>query len=187
LPQRQISSNAPVPIYEMGSQHKTSLFQKRIACTSAPGPFCEERVSFFEFTESAASFRKQHRPFLATVQRSPPKVERVVLNALAEQMPLCRLISVQRNAMETPSCAFGEWHPLRRSRSTGVNDPGYNKSLITGHEGLRPRRWCRSRSGCGSRPRRRARSSGWRSCGCVSGCWCCCRSVSCGCCRSGGR
>ena len=35
---------------------------------------------------------KNARPFLATVQRSPPKVERVVLNALAEQMRLCRLV-----------------------------------------------------------------------------------------------
>ncbi len=74
------------------SLHKTSLFQKRIACTTAPGPFCEERVSFFEFREGAASFRKNARPFWQPFREAHGRLERVVLNTLAEQMPLCRLI-----------------------------------------------------------------------------------------------
>src|SRR5204863_9288996 len=71
LPQHQISSNARVPIYEMGSQHKTSLFQKRIACTTGPGPFCKERVSVFEFRESAASFRKQREAIPCNSSEKP--------------------------------------------------------------------------------------------------------------------
>jgi len=108
------------------SSHKTHLFQKRIACTTAPGPFCEERVSFFEFREGAASVRKQREAIpcnssekptqgvtrCPSARRSPAFAGRRRLNALAEQMRRCRLI------FGPPQCGGNSILRLRRLASS---------------------------------------------------------------------
>src|SRR4029077_19916445 len=69
-----------------------SLFKRESRALLHPALFAKNTFRFSNSEKAQLRFENNARPFPATVHRSRPKVERIVLNALAEQMRLCRLI-----------------------------------------------------------------------------------------------
>src|SRR4029077_9858088 len=69
-----------------------SLFKRESRALLHPALFAKNTFRFSNSEKAQLRFENNARPFPATVQRNRQKVARITLNALAEQMRLCRLI-----------------------------------------------------------------------------------------------
>jgi len=156
------AENAPtcthtiVPINNSTRRRKISLRIKRLSfkresrAQPHPALFTKNAFRFSNSEKAQLRFEDNARPFLATVQRSLPKVERVVLNALAEQMRLCRLIfgpaQCDGNAiLRLRQFASSSPPPLSLRRAKGEADRRWNALSSVkergSHGALRSTRW----------------------------------------------